>query len=115
MPVRGVNRRYLAIKIYSENEVKEKDLFNAIEEKINFLYGVVGASRINYRPIGFEDGIAIIRCNHLWVSQMRSVIAHIKEINFFPVMLQVIRISGTIKTLKKKIKNDQIKSEHFDG
>jgi RNase P/RNase MRP subunit POP5 len=108
MPVRGVRRRYLAIKIYSENEVCEKDFFDAIEQKINFLYGVVGASRINYRPIQFEDGLAIIRCNHLCLLQMRTVIGHIQEIDTNPVILQVIRISGTIRTLKKKLKNDNI-------
>ena len=108
MPVRGVRRRYLAIKIYSENEVCEKDFFDAIEQKINFLYGVVGASRINYRAIELENDIAIIRCNHLWVLQMRTVIGHIQEIDSNPVILQVIRISGTIRTLKKKLKNDHI-------
>ncbi len=114
MPVRGIRRRYLAIKIHSENEVKEKDLFNTIENKINFLYGVAGASRIGYSPIWFENGIAIIRCNQLCVDKMRAVINHIQKISGIPAMLQVIRISGTIKTLKKKLKNDQIKSEHFD-
>lgn len=106
MPVRGVRRRYLAVKVHSDLEIEGVDLFNAIGEKTRFIYGVVGSSKMDYKSIDYEGRVAIIRCSHLWLSQMRAVIASIKEVNKVQVSLQVIRVSGTIKTLRRKIKED---------
>ena len=103
MPVRGVRRRYMAILVHSDEEIVGSSLFKSIERKIHFLYGVVGSTRINYKPIDYHDKVAIIRCNHLSLPQMRTVIAHIQKVDDTPVMLQVLRVSGTLKTLRKKV------------
>lgn len=103
MPVRGIRRRYIAFLTHSDEDIEGSSLFDSIERKIHFLYGVTGSSRINYKPIDYSDNIAIIRCNHISVPLMRTVIAHIQEIDEKPVMLQVLRVSGTIRTLRRKL------------
>jgi RNase P/RNase MRP subunit POP5 len=104
MPVRGIRRRYLAVKVHSDKRIDGDNLFSAISEKILFLYGVVGSASMDFKPIEYQNGLAIISSNHLSIQQMRAVLAHIQEINKTKVSLQVLRVSGTIKTLKKKLK-----------
>jgi RNase P/RNase MRP subunit POP5 len=111
MPVRGIRRRYIAILVRSDKDIDGRSLFDSIERKIHFLYGVAGSSRINFKPIDFNDNIAIIRCNHVSLPLMRIVIAHIQEIDERPVMLQVLRVSGTIRTLRKKVAFDITSSQ----
>ena len=103
MPVRSVRRRYLWTYIESETDHIEDTVHKAIEDKIHFLYGVKGATEMNYRLIEFypETQNLIIRCNHNRLNEMRAVLAHISEINGAPIRIDVKLVSGTIKTLKK--------------
>ncbi|MCW4012416.1 MAG: Rpp14/Pop5 family protein [Candidatus Bathyarchaeota archaeon] len=103
MPVRSVRRRYLWAHLESETHHKEETVHKAIEAKIHFLYGVKGASEMNYRLIEFypEEQNIILRCNHNRLNEMRAVLAHISEIDDVPVRIDVKLVSGTIKSLKK--------------
>jgi RNase P/RNase MRP subunit POP5 len=104
MPVRSVRRRYLWIHLKSKTVYKEESVHKTIEDKIHFLYGVKGATEMNYRLIEFypDEQNLIIRCNHNRLNEMRAVLAHISEINEAPVRIDVKLVSGTIKALKKK-------------
>ena len=103
MPVRSVRRRYLWAHVKSETDHKQDPVHKAIDEKIHFLYGVKGASEMNYRLIEFypEEQNLILRCNHNRLNEMRAVLAHISKIDDAPVRIDVKLVSGTIKTLKK--------------
>ena len=105
MPVRSVRRRYLWVHIESESSISEEAALKAVEDKIHFLYGVKGASEINHRLIEFypEAQNLILRCNHNRLNEMRTILAHISEIKGTDVRLDVERVSGTIKTLKKNM------------
>ena len=88
----------------TEGSLDIETLDTSIESKINFLYGVNGAVEINYRLIEFLDSNdSIIRCNHTRLTQMRTALAHISEIQGKPARIDVKLVSGTIKALKKKI------------
>jgi len=104
MPVRSVRRRYIWAHIESETDHTESSVYKAINHTIHFLYGVKGATEMNYRLIEFypEEQNLILRCNHNRLNEMRAVLAHISEINDTPVRIDVKLVSGTIKTLKKK-------------
>jgi RNase P/RNase MRP subunit POP5 len=103
MPVRSVRRRYLWIHIETPNELYHELLHRLIEDKIHFLYGVKGAVDVNFRLIDylFKDHDAIIRCNHSRLNEMRAALAHITRIDDDPCRIDVKRVSGTIKSLKK--------------
>ncbi|MCW4049676.1 MAG: Rpp14/Pop5 family protein [Candidatus Bathyarchaeota archaeon] len=105
MPVRNVRRRYLAIRVHSESSVSEEDLLDAINQKIHYLYGVKGASEINLKMIEYspEEKHGILRCSHNRLTEMRAALAHITSINNIESSIHVIRVSGTIKTLRKKL------------
>lgn len=105
MPVRTVRRRYLHVKVKSDEALSEDDFKNALHLKAHYLYGVTGASKMSLRMIEWDDTkqAAIIRVQHKMLTEARTVIAHIQEISGIEVRLDITRVSGTIKTLKSKI------------
>jgi RNase P/RNase MRP subunit POP5 len=105
MPVRGVRRRYLYIKVNAGEIINEDHFFSALSNKVHFLYGVTGSNSMNMKLIEWdnEKQAAIIRINHIKLNEARTVIAHIQKIKNTVVRLDVVRVSGTIKTLKSKL------------
>ena len=105
MPVRDVRRRYLYTEIESEESITEPQFRSALEDMIHFLYGVTGATAMNMRVIEWDDEgqAAIVRVNHHKLNEMRSVLAHMSEVDGAEVRVDVKRVSGTIKALKSKI------------
>jgi len=105
MPVRNVRRRYLALYIHGETDISEADLHRAISDKIHFLYGVKGAAETDLKMIEYDPKLrqGIIRCNHDRLTETRAALAHITAIDDAPVAIQVVTVSGTIKTLRKRL------------
>ena len=85
--------------------MSEADLSRAISDKIHFLYGVKGAAETDYRMIEYNQqlGQGIIRCNHDKLTETRAALAHITAINGAPVSVQVVTVSGTIKSLRNRL------------
>jgi RNase P/RNase MRP subunit POP5 len=106
MPVRRVRRRYLYVRVNSEDIISEEHFTCALADKIHFLYGVTGSTEMNYRLIewDYDKQSAIIRVNHTMLTEIRAALAHIQEVNSKETRLDVLRVSGTIKTLKSKLK-----------
>jgi ribonuclease P/MRP protein subunit POP5 len=105
MPVRNVRRRYLALQVHSEADITQAELSRAISDKIHLLYGVRGAAETDYRMIEYDQQPrqGIIRCNHDRLTETRAALAHITTINGAPVSVQVVTVSGTIKSLRKRV------------
>ncbi len=105
MPVRNVRRRYLALHVHSEADISKADLIKAISEKIHLLYGVKGAAETDYRMIEYDQQLkqGIIRCNHDRLTETRAALAHITSIDGAPVSVQVVTVSGTIRSLRKRL------------
>ena len=105
MPVRNVRRRYLALQAYSEADISKAELSRAVSDKIHFLYGVKGAAETDLRMIEYDQQLrqGIIRCSHDRLNETRAALAHITVINDAPVAIQVVTVSGTIKTLRKRL------------
>jgi ribonuclease P/MRP protein subunit POP5 len=105
MPVRNVRRRYLALQVHGEADLTEADLSHAISDKIQLLYGVKGAAETDYRMIEYnqQHRQGIIRCSHDRLTETRAALAHITTFNGAPVSVQVITVSGTIKSLRKRL------------
>ncbi len=105
MPVRDVRRRYIYAQVESEANITEHIFISTLFDKVHFLYGVTGATAMNIRVIEWDDEkqSAIVRVNHNRLNEMRAVLAHMSEIGGAQVRVDVVRVSGTIKTLKSKI------------
>ena len=100
-----MRRRYLALKVEIEEPLSERALILAIWNSILQLFGEHGASQTNLCLVEFnpEDGYAILRCSHKAVDMVRAAIATIVKINEKSVAIHVVRVSGTLKSLRKKL------------
>jgi len=102
---RRMRKRYLAFKIVSEQPVNKRDVADAVWNAVLQLFGEYGASQTNLALIEYdqEKSWGIIRCSHRAVEMVRASIASVTEINEKPVAIHVLRVSGTLKALKRKI------------
>lgn len=98
-----MRRRYLAIKIVSQEKVSEKEFFDAVWTAVLRLFGEYGASKTSLAIIEFNgrDGWAVLRCSHEAVEIVEAAVASVREINQQPAVLHVLRVSGTLKALRK--------------
>lgn len=104
MPVK-VRRRYLALKIESDENLSSKDLMNAVWGALVKLFGEYGASRAGLALIDYnmEKRIAVIRAAHTEVEKMRAALASITKIGAKPAAVHVLKVSGTIRALYDKL------------
>ena len=112
MPVRNVRRRYLALRVHSEAEVSSDELNRTINDKIHFMYGVKGAAQTDLRLIEYDQQLrqGIIRCSHDRLTETRAALAHITAINDTPLAIQVVTVSGTIKSLRKRLAQEEMET-----
>lgn len=98
-------RRYLALKIQSEEPFNGRRIMNAVEASIQRLFGEYGASQANLRLIetGSQNNQLVIRCSHTTLENVRAAVTSTIEINGKTVAIHVVGVSGTLKALFKKI------------
>ena len=101
---RRMRRRYLHLKIVSEQIVNEKDVIDAIWSSILKLFGEYGASQANLALIECDPqkSYAVVRCLHKALEMVKASIASITEINGKPAAVHIVGVSGTLKALHKK-------------
>ncbi len=102
--MRRVKRRYLALQVVVEQSVGKREITDALWMALLQLYGEYGASQAGLRLIEFasKQGYAIIRCWKEAVEMVRASVASITEIETKPATIHVLRVSGTLKALRKK-------------
>ncbi|NIR86895.1 hypothetical protein GWO13_04685 [Candidatus Bathyarchaeota archaeon] len=100
-----VRRRYLALRVLSEESVSKRDVVDAVWKAVLQLFGEYGASRTNLTFIEYnsERSWGIVRCSHKAVDMVRASVASLTEINGKPVAIDVLGVSGTLKALRKRV------------
>ncbi len=103
--IKREKRRYLALCVVSEQTLDKFTAFNAVTDSVLRLFGEYGASKANLKQIKFfaTKNQVIIRCSHLMLDQVRAAVATIVEINKTPAAVHVLAVSGTLKSLSKKV------------
>jgi RNase P/RNase MRP subunit POP5 len=104
--LKRAKRRYLALEIDSDEPFGQKEFMDAVWISILKLYGEHGASRASLSLISCdpERGIAVIRVAHAAVEMIRAALASMIKVGNKPVSVRVIKISGTIESLREKTK-----------
>jgi ribonuclease P/MRP protein subunit POP5 len=102
--IKREKRRYLALRVVSEQPIDEGTLLNAVKSSVRRLFGEYGASKTNLKMISYlpEKRQFVIRCSHTMLEKVRASIASIIEINEKPMAIHVVGVSGTLKALLKK-------------
>ena len=102
---RQMRRRYLALKVVSEQRLGERDVMDALWNALLKLFGEYGASQANINLIEYDPqrNYAVVRCSHTALERVRASITSVTKINGEPVSIHVMGVSGTIKALRKKV------------
>lgn len=104
---RRVRRRYLALRVVSEEPVSLRDFKSIFWNALLQLFGEYGASKVGFSLIDYnqQSGQAIVRCSHKALEMVRASIASITEINEKPMAIHTMRVSGTLKALSKRVQS----------
>ena len=104
--LKRVKRRYLALEIESDGSFSSGAFMDAVWASVLKLYGEYGASRTGLSLISFdmEKKFAVVRVAHLGLEMVRAALAAMTRIGDKPVVVHVLRVSGTIKALQQKSK-----------
>lgn len=97
-PTLRPNWRYLAIRLVSESHVRRSAFIDSVNNSAISLLGDVTASMCNISLLGFDDGMAIVRCEREWAEETRCVLATIHNIKGQRVGIHVLGIAGTVKS-----------------
>jgi len=103
--LRTVRRRYLALEIDSDEMVDSREFMDAVWSAVSKLYGEYGASEAGLTLIDYdmEKRFAVIRTAHTAVEIVRTALASITKIENMPVAIHILTVSGTIRSLYKKM------------
>lgn len=99
-----MKRRYLAVKAESEEPVQGKEVLDAVWNALTRLFGEYGASQSGLAFIreDKQKEYFILRCLRKALPMVRASITSITEIDEKPVVIHVLRVSGTLKALRMK-------------
>jgi len=101
---RRVRRRYLALKVVSEQPINGGAVMDAVWKAVLQLFGEYGASQTSLSLIDCnpQKNYAIVCCSHMAVEIVRASIASITEINEKTAAVHVLGVSGTLRAIRKK-------------
>lgn len=107
MPVRDIRRRYIGFTVEGVDRLDKITIFNIFVNSISKHYGVKGLSMADLKLIEYnpEDNTGILKCNHIFLREVRVSIALIDEVQGNLACIHVNQVSGTIKTLREKTKS----------
>ncbi|HUT82031.1 MAG TPA: Rpp14/Pop5 family protein [Candidatus Bathyarchaeia archaeon] len=97
-------QRYLLfeIMILKDEKISDKALLETFWSAYTSLFGAVGSSRagVYLSYYNNEENYGILRCSNYSINSVRATLTLISKINDLPVLIHVLKTSGTIKNLK---------------
>lgn len=103
--LKKVKRRYLALKVESNERVSSNELMDTVWATVSKLFGEYGASQIYLNLISYNEKtkLAVIRTGHATLGMVRTALASITRTGDKFVAIHILTVSGTIKALRKKL------------
>ncbi|MEM2914626.1 MAG: Rpp14/Pop5 family protein [Candidatus Bathyarchaeia archaeon] len=105
-------RRYIAVEIDNEQTVNGQDFYDAVYMNILRLFGEYGVSQTEPVLIEYDARMkrAILRCSHKGLDSAKAAIVAVTSIKNEKAAAHILLVSGTVKTLRKKIESLQKKT-----
>ncbi|MFQ6050588.1 MAG: Rpp14/Pop5 family protein [Candidatus Hydrothermarchaeota archaeon] len=104
-PSQRRKKRYICFRIdYENHPIKRKDLISLIWNSVLQTIGELGMGESELKLISFDEEKqeGILRCNHYMVDHVRFSLSLISKINDGRVAINVLGISGTIRSAREK-------------
>jgi len=107
---RRVKQRYLALKIESVESFEDEDIKDAVWNAVTQLFGEYGASQVGLFLVQCDRQrkVAVLRCSHKALEMVHASIVSVTKIGDKPVAMRVLRVSGTLRALKRKLEDDSL-------
>ena len=99
MPVRTEKKRYIAFDVRASEDISKDELKDSLQKTVRSYSPIQNFKIISYNRL---KNILIIRCGHRDVETLKKTLNDI-EINELHVQNKVLLVSGTLKTLRKKL------------
>ena len=107
-PTLREKRRYMLVSVDpSGTLIDRKDLYYAICDASTSLWGDVTAAVIMPAVIASEGQYVIIRCRRGTERELSIALSTITRCHDNPIALRIVAASGTIETLREKIKRPE--------
>ncbi len=104
--MKWAKRRYLLLQIDIDGPLSEQELLGEIWNSITEMYGEYGASLANLSLICYDETKkkAIVRVGLVALQPLRASLALITRIADREAAVNLIQVSGTIKSLRETMK-----------
>jgi len=103
------NKRYIVFRIHSQEKINYSNAKNAVFNSLDHWLGERELAKANVRFIQNlwdpRKQQGFIRCSHRYVDAVKVGLSLIHQIGDSKVIFQTLRVSGTIKSAKKKTSN----------
>jgi RNase P/RNase MRP subunit POP5 len=111
-PTLRAKKRYIVFKVHSEGEMQDfLNIRGAIWNSLESWLGEAGLAKAGVRIINnLWDGrkqVGFLQCSPRYVDQVKVALALVHQIGDQRVIIQVLRVSGTIKSGKEKAQLSQ--------
>ena len=96
-----MSKRYLLVKVVSENPLSREQFGNAVIDSVRRNFGEIGLSRIDPKLVRFDldRSRAIVACRKGGETELQAAMALISDVSGTSFVALVLRVSGTIKAL----------------
>jgi ribonuclease P/MRP protein subunit POP5 len=115
LPVLFPRRRYVVLRLDSEEEVGSRDLIKEIHSAQASLFGDMGAARNRLKLIYHEGSFGMLRCHHDDLQQTRAILASVYAVGGVRAALHIKGVAGTIKSAREKYIPQLSRSDAPDG
>jgi ribonuclease P/MRP protein subunit POP5 len=104
-PTLRINKRYVLCRIVPHGiDADGKAVYYAVYDAVSSLFGDNGAAEIGMSVVHTEGNWAIIRCTRGTEKKLQAAISTVCSIGDMPCAIRPVLTSGTILTLKEKIR-----------
>jgi RNase P/RNase MRP subunit POP5 len=102
--MKRMTRRYVLVKVVSEAKLTDQQFHEALNNSVRTNFGEFGFSRIDPKIIDFDTDSAtgIVACERNATSELEAAIALITKYSEIPMTALVLRVSGTVKAIRKR-------------
>lgn len=109
LPALRKKSRYIVFKVHAENRLTYQNVRDAVYNAVSEWFGASGMARADIHLIknlwDHEEQKGFIRCSHRVVDDVKAALLTVRQIGDEKVIFQTLRVSGTIKTAREKLKS----------
>lgn len=96
-----IRRRYLLLEIDSQGLIDWKAVYLKLIKTLMDLFGEFGLAQIELRGIASKGNLMVVRCKRGEEHKVRCAVLMLTSINGHPIKAVTLRVSGTLKSLKR--------------